>query len=310
MKLSVAFGWHTLVWEELLALVRKAEALGFDAVYTDGDISMLGHRSEADVLDGFTTNAMLLMATHRIHIGSIRLVHHWNAAKLAQAAATIERIAPGRLRFFVSVGDRPEDPHFGLDTPPVAERIVWLDEMLAALRALWRGEAVTCSGTRVRLDGARVRPTPPSGRIPIEVGAKGPRLLRVVAAHADIWNVNLPPIPRRMAQAEAQLSEACDAIGRDPATLERSQWIFTRVHEHADRAAGLSLFRRFNPWFAHIDDAEIGPAIAVDDASGVATRVADILERSPVERPVLDLCGADAVTAHRTLDAFPTGEVR
>ena len=41
MKPAVYFGWHTHGWEDLLALTRRAEALGYAAVFIDGDVSML-----------------------------------------------------------------------------------------------------------------------------------------------------------------------------------------------------------------------------------------------------------------------------
>ncbi len=310
MKLAFAFGWHTLAWEELLAITRQAEVQGFEAIYTDGDISQLGLRSEVDCLDGWTQNAMLLAMTQRIAVGSIRLVHHWNAAKLAQAAASVERIAPGRLRFFISVGDRPEDPRFGLATPPVGERIAWLDEALSAIRALWRGETVTQDGRFVRLDRARVRPTPPNGRIELEIAAKGPKLLSVVARHADVWNVNLPPSPALVGAAEDHLQRACDAIGRDPSTIRRSLWIFTRVQERTDAAAGLSEFRRANPWFASIPDDVVADSIAVGEAGPVAERVAELAHRIGLDRPILDLAGASRVEVEQVLAAFPGGTIR
>jgi alkanesulfonate monooxygenase SsuD/methylene tetrahydromethanopterin reductase-like flavin-dependent oxidoreductase (luciferase family) len=100
--------------------VRRAEALGYRCAFVDGDVSMLPSRGEGDVLDGWTVTAALLAATERIEIGSIRLVHHWNAAKLAQAVATAERIAPGRLRLQISIGAQPADARFGLPFPPAA----------------------------------------------------------------------------------------------------------------------------------------------------------------------------------------------
>jgi alkanesulfonate monooxygenase SsuD/methylene tetrahydromethanopterin reductase-like flavin-dependent oxidoreductase (luciferase family) len=192
---GVAFAWHVHPWEALLDLVRRAEALGYAAAFVDGDVSMLGVRADADALDGWTVTTALLTRTRRIPIGSMRLVEHWNAARLAQAAATAERIAPGRLRFVIAIGDREIDARFGFPRLSPAERMAWLDETLTAVRALWRGEAVTLHGRYVELEGARVRPTPPGGRIPIAIAARGPRMLELVAAHADVWDVNLPPVP-------------------------------------------------------------------------------------------------------------------
>jgi alkanesulfonate monooxygenase SsuD/methylene tetrahydromethanopterin reductase-like flavin-dependent oxidoreductase (luciferase family) len=310
VKLGVALAWHSLAWEDLVDLARRAEAAGFAAVYVDGDVTMLGSRRDHDVLDGWTVTTALLERTARIQVGSIRLVHHWNAARLAQAAATAERIRPGRLRFFVSIGERPEDHCFGLAMPPVSERIAWLDEALDAVRALWRGETVTRAGRFVRLDGARVRPVPPPGALPIEIGARRRALLRVVARHAAVWNVNLPPIPARVARAGAWLAAACADIGRDPAEIRRSQWIFTRVQTRPDAAGALAEFRRLNPWFADLPDAEVAPALAVGDAARCRERIAEIGRELALDLPVLDLSGADAETARRCLDAIPPGSIR
>jgi len=216
-KVGVAFSWHCLAWEELVALVLRAEALGYDTAYIDGDVSQLALRREIDVLDGWTATTALIARTQRIRIASIRLVQHWNAAHLAQVAATAERIAPGRLHFFVSIGDRPEDRAWGLPLLPPSERVAWLDETLDAVRALWRGESVTRRGRHVALEEARVRPVPPGGQLPIEVAAKGARLLAVVARHADVWNVNWPAIPARVEASASELARACHAIGRRPA---------------------------------------------------------------------------------------------
>jgi alkanesulfonate monooxygenase SsuD/methylene tetrahydromethanopterin reductase-like flavin-dependent oxidoreductase (luciferase family) len=304
VRLGVAFGWHSLAWEDLLALVRRVEAQGFDTVYVDGDVSMLGARPDADALDGWSVSLALLAATSRIRIGSIRLVHHWNAARLAQAVATAERIYPGRLRFFTSIGERPEDARFGLPQPKVAERIVWLDETLDALRALWRGEEVTRRGRFVALERARVRP-PPRGALPIEIGARRPRLLRVVARHADAWNINLPAVAARVARASDALAAACAQEGRDAARIARRQLLFARVQERPDRAAALGEFRRLNPWFADIPDAEVEPALAAGEASECRAQIQALAGALALELPILDLTGADRRTAERTLDAFP-----
>lgn len=307
MRLGVALGWHSLAWEDLQDLTRRAEALGYAALYVDGDISMLGRRREADVLDGWTVTIALLARSLRIQIGSIRLVHHWNAAKLAQVAATAERMAPGRLRFFVSIGDRPEDPAFGLAPPPPADRIAWLDETLDACRALWRGESVTRHGRFVTLHDAQVRPLPRGGALPVEIAAKGRALMPVLARHADVWNVNLPAIPERVMRAAGWLSEACADLGRDPAAILRSQWIFTRVQERPDAAGALAEFRRLNPWFARIPDAEIRPSLVLGDGAACAARLGELSEQLSLDLPVIDLSGLDAESARRNLEAIPAG---
>jgi alkanesulfonate monooxygenase SsuD/methylene tetrahydromethanopterin reductase-like flavin-dependent oxidoreductase (luciferase family) len=302
VKLGVALGWHVHAWPELLRLVRHAESLGFAAAFVDGDFSMLAKRGEADALDGWTVTTALLAQTTRIQIGSIRIVSHWNAAKLAQAVATAERLAPGRLRFLISPGDQAIDARFGLPAESAPERIARLDETLSVLRRLWSGETVTYAGRHVTLDGARVRPAP--GRVRIEIAAKGPRMLALVAEHADVWEVNLPPVARRVEQAAAKLAKHCAERGRDPAGIERSMWIFTRVGEAFDAAASLREYRRLNPWFHWIPDAELGEGMVLGSAARCRERLAELATRLQLSWPVVDLSGLPADATLRTLDSL------
>ena len=300
---AVAFSWHQLGFEELRELVRHAEAKGYAAAYVDGDVSMIPSLEGRDVLDGFTVTAALLASTERITVTSIRLVHHWNAARLAQATATLERIFPGRTRLFVSIGGQKADRRFGLPLPGAAERIAWLGETLAAVRALWRGEDVSAAGRFVVLEGARVRPALPRPP-PIEVGGRGPRLLRVAAKHAEAWNVNLPPIAAQIEPAGEALAAACQALGRPGGALARSCQIFARPGEDPADPALLAAYRRFNPWFAGVPDAELAGAVLAGAAADCRRRLDALAEQLALALPIVDLTGLARDAARRAIDAL------
>jgi len=310
VKLGVAFGWYAHSWETLAELVETAEALGYTAAFVDGDVSMLGGTRKAEVLDGWTLTTALLARTQRIQIGSMRLVHHWNAARLAQAAATAERIAPGRLQFLISIGDRPHDERFGLRRPSARARVLWLDEMLTAVRGLWRGETVSMNGRYVKLDAARIQPTPPGGRIPIAIAGRRPRVLELVASHADCWEINLPPLPDRVAEASAQLEQACRQRGRNPAQIARSMWIFTRVRRSGDRTGVFDEFRRLNPWFGPFSDAECAAATVVGSAEACRARLGALADELKLDLPVIDLSGLDADASRIALEGLAPGGPR
>lgn len=283
--------------------MRRAEALGYRAVYVDGDVSVVPSRGDAAVLDGWTATVAYLARTERVEIGSVRLLHHWNVARLAQSVATAECVAPGRLRLLTAIGAQPADRRFGLPQRPVAERIAWLDEWLGALRGLLAGEVVTLRGRHVELEEALVRPTPRGGRMPIEVAAAGARMLDVVARRADRWDLNLPPVKRIVAEADAQLRRACEAIGRDPASLGRSMWVFVRPGD-GDEAGVRAAFRRWHPWFRSLPDAALAEAVVAGPVGGCRTRVAEIRAELGVDLPVLDLAGLAHDAAARALAAM------
>jgi alkanesulfonate monooxygenase SsuD/methylene tetrahydromethanopterin reductase-like flavin-dependent oxidoreductase (luciferase family) len=304
--LAVAFSWHQLDFEELRELVRHAEAKGYAAAYVDGDVSVISSLGEREVLDGWTVTTALLAASERIAVTSIRLVHHWNAARLAQASATLERLFPGRTRLFVSIGGQKADLRFGLPLPRTPERIAWLGETLAAVRRLWSGEEVSVAGRFVALERARVRPalaTPP----PIEVGGRGPRLLAAAAPYADAWNINLPPLAARIAPAAAALESTCRALGRPAGVVARSCQIFARPGEDPADPALLAAYRRFNPWFGGIPDAELAGAVLAGAPADCRRRLDALRAELDLALPILDLTGLSHDAARRALDALAPG---
>ena len=106
-------------------------------------------------------------------------------------------------------------------TVPAASRRRWRSSC-----PLLRGERVTFHGRWHDVEDAVLIPPPPRparvpGRMPILIAAKGERVLRLAARHADAWNAAWFGFPNeRFGQRRADLLAACEAEGRDPATLE------------------------------------------------------------------------------------------
>ncbi len=66
---------------------------------------------------------------------------------------------------------------------------------------------------------------------PIIVGGKGDRLLSVVADVADGWNTCWVWTPAAYRERLEVLDRACDAAGRDPASVTRSLGLYTLCGE-------------------------------------------------------------------------------
>ena len=89
-----------------------------------------------------------------------------------------------------------------------------------------RRAASTGRTTRAHQPAALQRPTPP-----IVVGGKGDRLLRLVAELADGWNTCWVWTPDAYRERLEVLTRACDAVGRDPASVRRSLGLYALCGE-------------------------------------------------------------------------------
>jgi hypothetical protein len=81
-------------------------------------------------------------------------------------------------------------------------------------------------------DAVLIPPARPD--IPILIAATRPRMLELTVRHADAWNLAWFGAPdERWAGARQELAAACAAVGRDPATLERTVGVNVRYPDLA-----------------------------------------------------------------------------
>ena len=180
---------------------------------------------EDGIHEAWTVLTAVAAVTVRVKLGSIVLGSGFRPpAVLAKMAATLDEVADGRLILGLGVGwHEPEYRAFGF---PYDHRVGRFEEVLAILPPLLRGERVTFHGRYHQVEDAVLIPPPPRptrlpGHVPILVAARGERALRLVARHADAWNAAWFGVPNdRFHQRRADLLAACEAEGRDPATLE------------------------------------------------------------------------------------------
>ena len=139
-------------------------------------------------------------------------------------AATVDHISGGRLVFGLGAGNRElEVTAHGMDPGrSVGERLDWLDEALTIVRALLDGETVDHESARYQFNGARHAPLPLTARVPFVIGSTGEKKgLRIVARHADIWQMWLTMDDVDVFRHKrGVLRDHCQAIGRDPASIE------------------------------------------------------------------------------------------
>lgn len=213
-------------WQRIRQLALFAEAGGIDSLWVyDHLIFRMSGEAEDGIHEAWTLLAALAAVTDRVALGTIVLGTGFRPpALMAKMAATLDEIANGRLILGLGTGwHEPEYAAFGY---PFDHRAGRFEEALAIIAPLLRGERVTLHGRWHAVDDAVLIPPPPRptrlpGRVPLLIAAKGERVLRLVARHADAWNAAWFGFPdERFAARRADLVAACEAEGRDPAGIE------------------------------------------------------------------------------------------
>jgi probable F420-dependent oxidoreductase len=215
-------------WPELLAFAERAEALGLQSVWVcDHFVSSPPGRPVEGIHEGWTILSALAASTRRVELGQLVMCASFrNPALLAKMATTADAVSGGRL--ILGLGAGWYDPEYEAFGYPTDHRVSRFEEALRIVSALLRGESVDFTGRYHQVRNAVLLP-PPDRPIPILVGAKGPRMLRLTARHADAWNTAWFGRPDdRLHQRLADLETALDADGRDPATLRRTVGMHVR----------------------------------------------------------------------------------
>jgi F420-dependent oxidoreductase-like protein len=210
--------------EQLRTVWRIADEAGFDHLWAFDHLSPLFADPGDDVFEGMTLLAAMAEATSRVRIGLMVAGNTYrHPGVLAKMATTVDHLSGGRLEFAIGAsGAEAEHTMLGIPFGSAAERVGRLAEALTVCKLLWTGAHVSYSGRWYALADATANPKPVQRpHPPIWVGGAGERLtLRVVAEHADVWNV-IGPVDE-VARKAAVLDRHCAELGRDPATIRRS----------------------------------------------------------------------------------------
>jgi len=218
----------TARWAEIRDLAVRAEAMGFDTVWTADEL--LWRPPDGRVTGWWECVAMtgaVAAATSRVKVGTwVLSALHRNPAITAKAAETLDEISGGRFAFGLGSGHAGgQAKAFGLPEDHVIGRF---EEAVQIILPLLRDGRADFEGTFHAARDLEHRPVGPRpGRIPIMIGAGGPKMLRLAAVHADIWSWY---VQERSDMAEfgprlAALEAMCVEVGRDPATIGRSAGI-------------------------------------------------------------------------------------
>ena len=216
---------HT-TWPAFRDAALRAEAAGWDSVWTWDHLLAIFGPWEQPILEGWTTLTALAAVTDRVRIGLMVGANTFrNPGLTAKLATTLDHVSNGRAVLGIGGAwfEREHDA-FGFDEAwgsGPGERLDRLEESVALLRRLLDGERVTHEGRFYTLRDALCEPRPVQAHLPILIGGSGPKkTLRTTALHGDAWNT--AGTLDFVRTALATLDEHCATVGRDRSGIELS----------------------------------------------------------------------------------------
>jgi probable F420-dependent oxidoreductase len=223
MSMDIGFGapvagaWATP--RNLTEFARRAERLGYRSLWTfqrllvpRGSAMAPVYRS---VLDPMVALGYAAAVTSSIRLG-VAVVNHpfMSPLLLAKQAATVDVLSGGRLDLGVGIGWLPQE--FTGSGATTARRGVRTEEYLAAMRALWAGEA-GFRGSHYEIPPGRQDP-PPVQRPgpPVLLGGMSRPAMERAGRIADGWVTPSSADLSKIAEAAKVVQETAAAAGRGP----------------------------------------------------------------------------------------------
>ena len=207
-------------YDAIRGVAQQAEADGFDSIWlADHLLYRNAGEQTRGVWECWTILSALAEATRHMELGTLVTCNSIrNPAVLAKMATAVDEVSHGRLILGVGAGwNQPEYQAFGL---PFDHRVDRFEEALQIIRPLLREGHVDFAGKYYQARNCDNVPRGPRPQgPPLMVGGEGPRMLRLAARYADLWNTGYMGKPETMSDRFPKIDAACSEAGRDRTTI-------------------------------------------------------------------------------------------
>jgi alkanesulfonate monooxygenase SsuD/methylene tetrahydromethanopterin reductase-like flavin-dependent oxidoreductase (luciferase family) len=234
----------TLRWSEVRDIAREAVAVGFDSLWATDHLLLPSTNAELreraggavraeavaepeGYMEVFTVLTAIAAEIPDVQIGTlVACTGYRNPVLLAKIAETLDEVSGGRFILGLGAGDSAGE-YETLGLPP-DHPVGRFEEALQVVRGLLRDGEIDFQGTYHRAREVKLIPRGPRpAGPPLLIGTLNPRprMRRLVARYADVWNGWLG-YTNASAEAAADqwalIEQACLEHGRDPSTLVRT----------------------------------------------------------------------------------------
>ena len=229
-------------FDEIAEIASALEASDWDGLSVSDHIFWNRESIDRNCFEAWTLLAALAPITSTLRLSTlVTATSYRQPSLLAKMAAGIDNICGGRLDFGIGAGWKEDEYEaYGYPFPGIGTRQAQMSEAIDLTRLMWTEAKANFDGKHYQLVDAVSAPKPVQPTIPIWVGGHGDNLLKIVAAKADGWNMVFGRSLDELRDRHAALDRACADIGRDPASVERSVFLFTAIADNAAEVDAIS----------------------------------------------------------------------
>lgn len=227
-------------WPEIRDIARTAEDVGFDSLWVGDHLLYRDTHGASGPWEVWSVLAALGEVTERVELGPLVASTSFHSpAMLAKKAVTVDEISGGRLILGLGAGwNRTEYEAYGF---PYDHRVSRFEEAFTIIRTLVREGAIDFAGEFYQIRDMELLP-PARPDLPILIGSNGPRMLRIAAPYAQMWNTwyaSYGNTPRGLGELNAIVDDAARDVGRDPAEIVRTAAALVQLEGGTGRRAGM-----------------------------------------------------------------------
>jgi len=204
---------------DLLSYSQQAEKAGFGAVMASDHfhpwVPSQGHSAFVWAWMG------ALGATTKLRFGTgvTPPGYRYHPAVLAQAAATLEAMYPGRFYLGLGAGEALNEHIVGEYWPEAPTRLERLMESIEIIKALFSGKKIKHRGTHFNVESAKLY-TLPEAPPPIYVATSGPIMAKRTGKFTD-GLITVGAADEKLKMLVDRYEAGAKEAGKDPATMPR-----------------------------------------------------------------------------------------
>ena len=210
-------------YDVIRKLAIEGEELGFKSFWLADHFQATSRRDP--YYECYTALSAISSVTKRIRLGPlVSCVSYRLPSILAKMTSTLDVISDGRLELGMGAGwDVEEYAAYGIPFPRGSVRVQQVEEAIQIIKKMWTEPEASFEGRHFTVSKVVNEPKPiQKPHPPIWLGARGSKMLRLVAKYADGWNLNIAFTPEIFERKLSVLEDHCRDVGRDVNQIRKS----------------------------------------------------------------------------------------